>query len=69
MAEIAALLDAAKGGNGIVRATVTMAEGSRARLLLGQDYALDADLAMKLGRLIGDERVDLSAPPKMALVG
>jgi DNA polymerase-3 subunit alpha len=69
MAEIATLLSQAKGGNGIVRATVTLADGARARLMLGQDYALDADLAMKLSRLIGDDRVDLSAPPKLALVG
>ena len=69
MADIAALLDAARGGNGIVRASVTIAGGQRARLILGQDYSLDADLAMKLSRLIGEERVDLSAPPKLALVG
>ena len=66
---IAAELGGHRGGNGLVRATLTLIDGRRATFLLGQDFALDADLAVRLERLLGENRVDLSAPPKLALVG
>jgi DNA polymerase-3 subunit alpha len=58
------------GGTGTVRATVPIA-GGEARLLLGREFMLDADLAARLARLLGDEAVELSAQeaPKLALVG
>jgi DNA polymerase III subunit alpha len=61
-------LASSKGGNGIVRARLTVAAGT-ATFILGQDFALDADLAMRLERLLGEENVLLSAPLKLALVG
>jgi len=58
------------GGTGTVRATVPIA-GGEATLLLGREFALDADLAARLARLLGDDAVELSAQeaPKLALVG
>ena len=40
-------------------------------LILGRDFALDADLASTLERLLGEGAVSLSAQegPKLALVG
>jgi DNA polymerase-3 subunit alpha len=69
IAAVAAELEAARGGNGIVRATIPASSGRRARFVLGQDFALGADLADCLARILGDDQVSLSAPPKLALVG
>jgi DNA polymerase-3 subunit alpha len=59
-----------RGGTGTVRATVPI-EGGEAHLLLGRDFRLDADLAARLTRLLGEGAVELSAleAPKLALVG
>ena len=64
-------LATAKGGNGSVRATLPLVDGREATLLLGRDFLLDADLAARLQRILGEDAVDLSAvePPKLALVG
>ncbi|MEO8618400.1 MAG: DNA polymerase III subunit alpha, partial [Sphingomicrobium sp.] len=62
-------LHGVRGGNGIVRATLPISAGRTATILLGKDFALDADLAMRLEHLLGEGRVELSAPPKLALVG
>jgi DNA polymerase-3 subunit alpha len=64
-------LAAAKGGTGIVRAALPISEGREALLLIGRDFTLDADLAARLTRLLGEGAVELSAqePPKLALVG
>ena len=61
----------ARGGNGIVRATLPVSEGREAVLILGRDFNLDADLAARLTRVLGEGAVELSAqePPKLALVG
>jgi DNA polymerase-3 subunit alpha len=42
-----------------------------ATLLIGRDFALDADLAARLMRFLGEDAVELSAqePPRLALVG
>jgi DNA polymerase-3 subunit alpha len=58
------------GGTGTIRATVPI-EGGEATLLLGRDFILDADLAARLTRLLGEGAVELSAlaPPRLALVG
>ena len=60
-----------RGGNGLVRATLPISQGREAVLILGRDFALDADLASRLERLLGPEAVTLSAQegPKLALVG
>ena len=47
------------GGTGTVRATVPIA-GGEATLLLGRDFILDADLAARLTRLLGEGAVELS---------
>ena len=64
-------LGASRGGNGSVRATVTLIDGRQATMLLGRDFRLDADLAARLKRVLGEEGVELSAvePPRLALVG
>ena len=64
-------LAAARGGNGLIRATVPVSGGREALFVLGRDFALDADLATRLERLLGDGAVTLSAQegPKLALVG
>jgi DNA polymerase-3 subunit alpha len=61
-------LQGARGGNGIVRVILPISDGRSATMLVGQDFDLDADLAMRLERLLGEGQVELSAPPKMALV-
>jgi DNA polymerase-3 subunit alpha len=59
-----------RGGTGTVRASVPIENGT-AHLLLGRDFRLDADLAARLTRLLGEGAVVLSAleAPKLALVG
>ncbi len=68
---IVPLLAAARGGNGLVRATLPISGEREAILILGRDFALDADLASKVERLLGEDAVTLSAQegPKLALVG
>jgi len=64
-------LAGARSGNGLVRATLPISGGREATLILGRDFALDADLAAQFERLLGKEAVILSAQegPKLALVG
>jgi DNA polymerase-3 subunit alpha len=64
-------LSEARGGNGVVRAVLPISEGRQATLVLGRDFALDADLAARLTRVLGEGAVELSAqePPRLALVG
>ncbi|MES2903728.1 MAG: DNA polymerase III subunit alpha [Pseudomonadota bacterium] len=68
---IVPILAAARGGNGVVRATLPISGDREAMLILGRDFGLDADLASKLERLLGEDAVLLSAQegPKLALVG
>ena len=66
---VAAELDAHRGGTGLVRATVTLADGRAATMILGHDFALDPDVAQRLGQLLGADAVDLTAPLRLALVG
>jgi DNA polymerase-3 subunit alpha len=66
---VAAELSAHRGSNGLVRIALPVSNGRIATFLVGQDFALDADLAMRLERLLGEGQVELSAPPKLALVG
>ena len=68
---VAKELEGAKGGNGLVRSIMPVSEGREATLLVGRDYHLDADLAARLTRILGEGAVELSAqePPRLALVG
>jgi DNA polymerase-3 subunit alpha len=61
----------ARGGNGALRFVVPISLGREAMILIGRDYALDAELAARIERIAGQGAVELSAlePPKLALVG
>jgi len=71
MPAVAQELASARGGNGSVRVTLPISEGRTATMLLGREFALDADLAARLTRILGEGNVELSAqePPRLALVG
>ena len=60
-----------RGGNGLVRALVDISNGRTAELTLGRDFALDADSADRMVRLLGARAVELSAQEgaRLALVG
>jgi len=68
---VARELGSARGGNGSVRAAMTVSGQRQATLLIGRDFTLDADLAARLTRILGEGAVELSAvePPRLALVG
>ncbi|MDV3258407.1 MAG: DNA polymerase III subunit alpha, partial [Sphingomonas sp.] len=68
---VARELAEARGGNGVIRAILPVSGEREARLVLGRDFRLDADLAARLSRILGEGAVDLSAqePPRLALVG
>ena len=61
----------ARGGHGLIRAILPVSDGREATLVLGRDFNLDADLAARLTRVLGEGAVELSAqePPRLALVG
>ena len=61
----------ARGGNGVVRLLLTLADGRQAVAIAGRDFRLDAELAARIERIAGEGSVDLSVqePPKLALVG
>ena len=67
--EIAKLLS--RGSTGAIRVLVALGGDREASLLLGRNFALDADLAARLERLLGEGSAELSiqAPPQLALVG
>ncbi len=68
---VARELGEARGGTGVVRALLPISDGRRATMVLGRDFFLDADLAARLTRILGEGAVELSAqePPRLALVG
>jgi DNA polymerase-3 subunit alpha len=68
---IAAELKAARGGGGLVKLVVPLADGREAVILAGRDFALDGEVAARIGRITGEGSVELSAqePPRLALVG
>ncbi len=59
------------GASGLVRFVLPLASGGEAIVVAGRDYALDAELAARIERIVGEDAVDLSAqePPRLALVG
>jgi DNA polymerase-3 subunit alpha len=74
-ASIAALvaheLSQSRESNGLVRFVLPLVQGGEATVIAGRDFALDAELAARIERIVGEGNVDLSAqePPKLALVG
>jgi len=60
-----------RGGNGLVRLLLPLASGGEASILLGRDFELDAEVALRIERIAGEGSTDLSAqePPRLALVG
>jgi DNA polymerase-3 subunit alpha len=68
---IARQIAGARSSNGIVRFVVPTESGGEAVVLVGRDFALDAELAALIERISGEGSVDLSVqePPKLALVG
>jgi DNA polymerase-3 subunit alpha len=68
--QIAQELSGARGGNGSVRVVAPISGGRHATLLLGRGFALNADIAARLARLLGEGAVELTAvePPRLALV-
>jgi len=71
MPQVAAELEQCRGGSGMVRLLLPLAAGGEAKILAGRDFALDAELAARLERLLGEGSVELCVqePPKLALVG
>jgi DNA polymerase-3 subunit alpha len=60
----------ARGGNGKVIFVVPFESGGHAEVILGRDFALDAELAARVERITGEGTVELSTQePKLALVG
>jgi DNA polymerase-3 subunit alpha len=61
----------ARGSNGVLRFILPLSGGGEAIVVAGRDYALDAELAARIERIVGEGVVNLSAqePPRLALVG
>jgi DNA polymerase-3 subunit alpha len=70
-ARVARELADARGGNGRVRLVLPLTTVGEAVIVVGRDFALDAELAARIERIAGEGNVELSAqePPKLALVG
>ncbi len=66
---VAAELRKAAGGTGFVRLVTRLANGREAVLLLGKNYALDAELVARLERHTGAGSIALDAAEPMRLVG
>jgi DNA polymerase-3 subunit alpha len=71
IAPIGSLLAASRGGTGAVRLRIPMVQGGEAIVLAGRDFALDAELAARIERVVGEGNVELAVqePPRLALVG
>ena len=67
---LAALVQGERGGRGELTLKAVLPEGGEARVRLGRDYLLDAELAARIERLPGVLAVRLSAAdaPRLALV-
>jgi DNA polymerase-3 subunit alpha len=68
---IARQVAGARSSNGLLRFVIPTESGGEAIVLVGRDFALDAELAALIERISGEGSVDLSVqePPKLALVG
>ncbi len=71
VAQVSRELAELSGANGLVRFILPLASGGEAIVVAGRDYALDAELAARIERIVGEDAVDLSAQeaPRLALVG
>jgi DNA polymerase-3 subunit alpha len=71
LAALAALVGGDRGGNGELRLRTRLDGSGEAEVVLGRDFALDAELAARIERVPGVTAVRLSAaaPPRLALVG
>ena len=71
IANVAAELHGARGGNGSVRFRVPLSGSGEALILAGRDFSLDGELSARIEAITGAGSVDLSAqePPRLALVG
>ncbi|HVH48260.1 MAG TPA: DNA polymerase III subunit alpha [Sphingomicrobium sp.] len=71
IANVAAELHGARGGNGSVRIRVPLSGTGEALILAGRDFSLDGELSARIEAITGPGSVDLSAqePPRLALVG
>jgi DNA polymerase-3 subunit alpha len=69
--QIASELALCRGSTGTIHLHLPLAKGGEANVLAGRDFALDAELAARIERIVGEGNVDLSVqePPKLALVG
>ncbi len=70
VAKVAAELSAHRGGNGVVRLLLPLQGGGEAVLVVGRDFALDAEVAARVERIAGEGNIELAVqePPKLALV-
>jgi DNA polymerase-3 subunit alpha len=61
----------ARGGGGMIKLIVPLADGREAVIVAGRDFALDGEVAARVERITGEGSVELSAqePPRLALVG
>ena len=69
LAALSTLLGGSHGGRGELVVNLTVAGGT-ARVRLGRDFTLDAEIAARIEDLPGVDKVKLSAaePPRLALV-
>ena len=69
LAALSSLLSGSHGGRGELIANLSI-EGGTARVRLGRDFTLDAEIAARIEDLPGVEKIRLSAaePPRLALV-
>jgi DNA polymerase-3 subunit alpha len=70
-ARVAAEVREARGANGLLRFVLPLASGGEAVVVAGRDFALDAELAARVERIVGEGKVELAVqePPRLALVG
>jgi DNA polymerase-3 subunit alpha len=61
----------ARSSNGVLRLIAPLSSGGKAVIVVGRDFALDAELVARIERITGEGSVDLAVqePPKLALVG
>jgi DNA polymerase-3 subunit alpha len=64
-------LKQSSGGSGVVRLHLPLTAGGHALVLAGREFSLNADLATRIERILGENSVELSVqePPKLSLVG
>ncbi|RST31061.1 DNA polymerase III subunit alpha [Sphingomonas ginkgonis] len=71
VAHVASEMSRARGGTGCLSFRIPVSGEREAAVLAGRDFTLDAELQMRLERIVGEGAVTLSAkePPRLALVG